>query len=475
MVTIAILLGASVAGWIMTEIIPPDLPRQREIYSERWGERAAAMVEKLGLYDPFRSFWYTGVLAMFFAVLLLCLASRWRTFLLPSLRMPAPAEPPPGGDGRPGFEVRFDGLSAEQAGRDPLMHYARAYAVKPALGEDLAGQALQAARRVFRRRGYRIAQRREGEAVLFTAVAGRWRSLGNFVFHLGLILITAGGAIGSRFGDSKILFGGRGDTIPLRGGEGSIRVDDFQIVLGEGGRVKDYIASLAIVGPGGDVLAAKDVRVNHPLRFGRYSIYQNSYTIAEDDFASARLAVTPAGYDAAIRLNIAHGGSVQLPGTAWTLRAGRFKPDFRLIGGEPRSVSRSLNNPALEIHIEGPDGRESGWVFLLHPGVGTIFERLSRVVLEDLEPRFLTGLKVGVNPGASVLLAGMIMASAGLLALMLQHHRVVRGKIDGTGITAVGVVSRWKVSFSREIEAVARELEQAVAVMMTGGGKDGRR
>ncbi|MDD3643317.1 MAG: cytochrome c biogenesis protein ResB, partial [Candidatus Krumholzibacteria bacterium] len=122
----------------------------------------------------------------------------------------------------------------------------------------------------------------------------------------------------------------------------------------------------------------------------------------------------------------------------------------------------------------GPAGAESGWVFPLHPGFGTNFTLVRRLAVRDLEPRYYTGLEIAVNPGAPVLVAGMIMASVGLFALLVWHHRVLRGRIDADGIEAVGTQSRWKVSFREEIDRIGREVEAAIASSAAPMGKDRR-
>ena len=73
---IAILFGASALGWILTELIPPDVPYQTEMYRERWGDTWLWLITHLGLHDPFHTFWYRAVLALFLLVLVTCLVSR---------------------------------------------------------------------------------------------------------------------------------------------------------------------------------------------------------------------------------------------------------------------------------------------------------------------------------------------------------------------------------------------------------------
>lgn len=464
---IAILFGASAAGWLTTEFVPPDFPQQRDLYAQRWGEWTASAVEALRLYDPFHSFWFTGILALFFAVLTLCLAGRWRSFLGPALRGPVPGEPPPKSDG-PRFEVRFDGA----ARTDPLAHFGKRLGAPRPLPEGPAEKALAALRRAVRRRGYRLAWRREGERILFAASAGRWRPLGNFIFHAGLLVITVGGVMGSRMGSNEILYGAPGDLIPLADTGLAIRVDEFEIILTEDGRIRDYLSTLALVDSAGAVVAEKTVEVNHPLRHGGYNILQSSYYVAEDEFEGALLRVRPLGGAPAASVALEPGRRAAVPGTDLTVRAGRFKPDFRIIAGTPRSVSGQMRNPALELILEGPEGSEAGWVLPLHPGFGSRFTLARDIEVARFEPRYYTGLEIARNPGAPVLVTGMAMASAGLLALLLWHRRVLRGSIDADGIAAVGTHARWKVSFRGEVGAIAGEIEAALASPGAGGRKD---
>ena len=87
---------------------------------------------------------------------------------------------------------------------------------------------------------------------------------------------------------------------------------------------------------------------------------------------------------------------------------------------------------------------------------------LLRILLKDIEPVYYTGLELTTNPGAGLFMAGMILASAGLLLLYMFDYRVVHGSIDGTGITVVGVTARWKVAFSEQIDRIGREVNAAI-------------
>jgi hypothetical protein len=157
-------------------------------------------------------------------------------------------------------------------------------------------------------------------------------------------------------------------------------------------------------------------------------------------------------------LTLKQGDIKPIPGTDLKITTGRFLPDFRMTKEGPRSVSGAMNNPALEIILDGPGGRTGGWAFLLFPDFGTKFNRLESVVFKDLEPVYYTGLELSRNPGASLFMLGMILGSAGLLLLYMFDYRVVHGSIDGTSLIVAGITARWKVSFAEQIDSIEKEI-----------------
>jgi cytochrome c biogenesis protein len=293
-------------------------------------------------------------------------------------------------------------------------------------------------------------------------VAGRWRHLGNFIFHIGLLVITVGGVIGSRLGSSEMLYGRRGDILPISGTGASLRIDDFRIIMAGKMQVSDYLTTVTVLDDTGAVADSAVIEVNHPLDHDGTSIFQSSYYLAEDEFEWARIMVSAPDSKVPAVLTLKEGAAQPVPGTELAVSPGRFLPDFRMTESGPRSVSGGMNNPALEIIIDGPGGRTSGWTFLLFPKFGTKFDRLDSVVFQDIEPVYYTGLEMSRNPGASLFMAGMILAAAGLLLLYIFDYRVVHGSIEGTGLVVTGVTARWKVAFREQLDGMEREISEAI-------------
>lgn len=461
-VTISLLLGASTAGWLMTEFFPPDLPFRREFFRQKWGDTALSLIEGLKLYDPFHSFWFSGVLALFFVVLLLCLATRWKGMVTKTFRVTVPAHPPKMRAGVPGFEIPLGEAAEWKDDKDPVAHYGKEFGSPGSLSEEMVNNIAGAIGKIFRSRGFSFASRSDGDSTIFAAASGRWRHFGNLIFHLGLLVITVGGVVGSRMGSSEILYGRRGDILPVSKDGTSVRIDEFRIMMAGKMQVRDYITKVTVIDAAGAAVQTVEIEVNHPLRYRGTSIYQSSYYLAEDEFEWATIMVSAPGMPQPAVLTLKQGDVKPIPGTELKITTGRFLPDFRMTKEGPRSVSGAMNNPALEIILDGPGGRTGGWTFLMFPDFGTKFDRLETVVFKDLEPVYYTGLELSKNPGASLFMLGMILGSAGLLLLYMFDYRVVQGSIDGTAIKVVGITARWKVSFKEQLDRIEKEISGSV-------------
>jgi cytochrome c biogenesis protein len=444
-VVISILLAASAAGWILTELIPPDFPQRIQIYRERWGDTAARLIDRGNLYDPFHSVWYRAVLALFLSVLTTCLVTRWKQFLQRSLRITVPDREEPLRKRRVRTEIELPRGTRGTGASGP--------GVETSPSDD---PLMEKTRRFLRRRGYAVrVERREG-VYFFAAVAGRWRFLGNFLFHLGILVITVGAVIGSFWGRSGFVYGTIGDKLPLPGSRDSVLVEDFRILTTDRDEIRDYISTVAIVNGDDDTLLAGDIEVNHPLRYGGLNIYQSSYFVAENEFVSAVVSLSRGGE----QIDLKRGNSIALAERGLSIEPGRFIPDFRMGPEGPYSASPSLQNPALEIEIKGMGRVERGWLFLNHPRFNSKFDFPVSPILVEIEPLYYTGLQVSYNPGEHVLMAGILLGTVGLVLLYIFDHRVIGGMLDGERLLVAGLEYRWKVGFGEEFDSISTELRR---------------
>lgn len=468
-IVIAILFGASLAGWIATEIVPSDLPDRMDFFREAWGGAAVRLVTVLHLHDPFHSFWYRFALALFFAVLLLCIASRWRQLSLKSWRASLPASSGDLGAKRLSFELSWRLLESGDRGlRDPVVHFAERYGRAESIGADALRGHFSRIAALFRKRGYRITSRESAEGIAFAASSGRLRSPGTMLFHVGLLVITIGGGIGSYAGRRETVFVKEGSAVPFpRDSSLTLRVDDFAIVTTERREIRSFVSTVSIVDARGNAIAFGNVEVNHPMKVGGSRIYQSEFTIDENEFARARVDYSLRERDARGSLDLPPGEPVAIGDSTITVRALRYLPDFRMSHEGAFSASSFPANPALEIEVASGGESERGWLFFYHGDFSKRFNAPVDLVLTRCEPVYYTGLEVSANPGAGVLLAGFAAASLGLLLMYACNPRIVKGFARPDAIVVAAGEHRWKASFEREFA----DLREAIREEIGKGGE----
>ncbi|HVO76678.1 MAG TPA: cytochrome c biogenesis protein ResB [Candidatus Bathyarchaeia archaeon] len=458
---VAFLFGASAAGWISTELVPADFLEREDIYRKTWGGTVAKLVGLLHLYDPFHSLWYRLILALFFTVLLLCVVTRWRRLALASWRPSIPTEPKEVVSAPNAFEISWRLLDSGEAGaRDPIVHYAERYGRAEAVDAEGLGERFARLAGVFRRRGFAILSREGPSGIAFAAFSGRWRSPGSMLFHVGILIITIGGVIGSYGGWREMLFVREGSSVPFpHDSTLSLHVDRFEIVTTRDLEVKDFISTISVARAGGITVAAGAVKVNHPMKAAGRRIYQSEFTVDEHTFRMARVAYS-------LRENGAHGTIDLAPGipasvgdSSITVTAVRYLPDFRMSPDGPFTASAFPSNPALEVRVVYAGETEHGWLFLYHPDFNKSFAAPVHLGLDRCEPLYYTGLEVSANPGASVLFAGFAAATLGLLLMYLSNPRVVKGVCGAEKLVVAGTEYRWKASFEREFAAIRAAIQ----------------
>jgi cytochrome c biogenesis protein len=460
---IAVLFGASAVGWIATELVPPDFLEREELYRNAWGTATAKLVLMLRLYDPFHSFWYRLVLALFFVVLLLCVLTRWRRLAARSWR----AVPPAGADEvkkKLSFEFSWRLLeSGAGESKDPLVRYAERFGRAEPIEVDRLRGHFSCIASLLRKRGFSVVSREDAAGIRFAAFSGRWRSPGTMLFHCGILAITIGGVIGSYGGWREMMLMRVGTSRPLpHDSTLTVRVEDFEIVKTEDQEIKDFISTISILDARGSVVTSGAVEVNRPMKAGGCRIYQSEYTIDENEFKRARIVYSQRGVSGRRAFDLVSGSPVEIADSTIAVAAVRFVPDFRMGPDGPFSASAFARNPALEVEVSYGEQTERGWLFLYHGDFNKPFTAPVELTLDRIEPIYYTGLEVSANPGSGTLLAGFAIATLGLLLMYVCNPRVLKGVASAAGLVVAGTEYRWKTSFEREFATLREEIRREI-------------
>jgi len=458
--SITLFLLASIAGWIFSEIIPQDFLLRPSFYKGEWGDTIFRLVMALKLYAPFHSIWYETVLVFFFITLLLCVITNARKLLRPYF------ESPPGpvfrwkGSGKKWNSLELSWryiVELDNVDKDPFLYFGERFGKKGKLSGERLKDVVDTLSNTFSSLGYRWKSFNYSDSFVFLASKGELRYVGNFALHIAILIIAVGGIIGSFYGWSEVMYGRAGDMIPVGDTGTQIRVEDFNIVLNEDESISDYITDVS-VWKNGDSLGVALIKVNQPLKLDGINVLQHSYHTEEDEYYWARIGYRIRGEFSWKNLLIKPGEKVFLADSAFSFKVIKFLPDLRVYNGKVYTKNGFPYNPAVKVELEHFNGVEYGWIFLRHPEFNKNFKAPISLVLEDVKPVFYTGLQVTSNPGSPLIIGGIFVATVALILLLLFDYRKITGEVSPFGLYIKGAHYRWKESFKKEFENMARKI-----------------
>ena len=320
-------------------------------------------------------------------------------------------------------------------------------------------------------------RKRDDESLV--AVRGQWSYRGSYICHFGFLLILTGGLISAIFSIEGMLWlkplqsasyfsGPSEQEMPL---EREIQCLQFTIERYPNGMVKEFRSDLRITGSEG-AAEDKSLRVNHPLKLGRYRLYQSSYMTA--GFESFVLRVQfPSGRREDINL-LPQTGSHELTtesGTRLMIELMDFQPDFvRDASGQVTSRSSELNNPAVQLRLtESGKTPLSSWIFMRMPDFhGSHGDQGYQIQLVDVVPEYATGIQVAYDPGSILVWAGSFFLVGGLMVNLLVVPSTLWAAVktdDQPGKAIIGV------TFSRSTSLISRLLDRIEKNLTTKSSK----
>ena len=422
-------------------------------------ETLTPIYEKLGIFNVYGSPWFAAIYILLVVSLLGCIVPRtfvyWR-----GLRAQPPAAP-----------RNLTRLPSHAS-----------YATT-----ESADAVLERARAVLARKRYRL-RRAAGtgaEVGTVSAERGYLRELGNLVFHLAVLVVLVGFAIGT-------LFGYKGGVILVQGtpfGNNLTQYDDFVpgslfdpdgmdpfsftvnkfdvewLTSGpRAGMARGFNADLTYTEDRGGPEKSYDLRVNHPLKIGSTELflighgYAPVVTVRDGDgniAASGPVPFLPMGPDlfsfGVIKAQDAKPGQIGLEGY--------FYPTFASVDGTPVNLGGNDVNPLLSLNVytgdlnmdsgagqsvytldksrttpvKGDDGKPlrlnltPGETVQLPNGLGSV--SFDKVVSWQR-------IQISQSPGKDIALLGVVLALLGLMgSLFIRSRRVwlrVTENDDGT-------------------------------------------
>ncbi len=442
-IILVIILGIfSLIAILLEEYFPTNFMNWQKFYLEKLGPEKFQLFTILGIFKPYKSFWYGLVLLLLVLNILICTFERSRGILKLSF----------------GKIFRDSASSIEQLENHATLNT-----------KMNQGQLLEALTNFIVKAKYKLFQKSSENRTLFYATSGQYSRLSYILFHVGLVLLVIGGLLITALGYTEDLWGMKGDLLTPENADFSLRIDDFKIETNARGQVKDYLATLTVL-DGGEEKFTKVVEVNFPLRYKGYTFYQSSYRQSAANVNGVILEVSglaPLALDSVVTLEI--GKKLPLPLFNCTLSAIQFIPDFRLDGDSVYTASTEPNNPAVKILMETP-GKESKeqWLFLKYPQFHQ--QQSGPVQLQFLDinsdQALYTGLQASRKPGSELVWIGIVLMSFGLILSFYIFHRQIWIVVENTGeslkIHLGGKINKSQEVFKNEFNEMVKELNKNI-------------
>lgn len=304
--------------------------------------------------------------------------------------------------------------------------------------------------KILRQEWGRLKKAVEGEQVIYFRERGRFRPLGPYVVHLGLLFILLGGVLGKFWGlEGQLLLteGETRDRFEIAAREQplpfNVRLDRFQVLYYADGTPREFRSDLTLKKADGAQVTAI-CRVNEPVTFEGLTFYQSSYG------RTIRLRIEEG--DNSQTLVVPEGKTVTLAGGAAKFRVLDYHPDVVM----PVAGQEKHYGPAVRLAYW--TGNDHPWllvVFRERPELAARQPGPHRFFLEDTG--FFSVLKVKRDPGVWWVYGGFILLLPGLyLAFFNPAERwalVVAPRPEGRlNLSLRGAAPRAREAFAQRLE-----------------------
>jgi cytochrome c biogenesis protein len=319
----------------------------------------------------------------------------------------------------------------------------------------------------------------DGRTFLFVE-KGRYSYFGVYLVHLSVLFILLGAIIGSLAGFEGRINIVEGETVSsvalsnVRGLEHkelgfSVRCEKFHVDFYDNGSPKEYRSDLSFIEKG-KVVKKGSLLVNHPMTFRGIRFYQASYGTVPGKRVRLKIS-RDLGDNATQTVEARTMDQKQLPGNE-----GRFKVV------EAHENLRGMMGPAALISVTPLQGKIIRfWVFqnrkllqerfpkemLQSPLFNPSAFKPYTFHLDEVIPKYYTGLSVNRDPGVPLVWVGFIMIVLGLfISFFLSHRRIWLRVSKGNGevnISVAGRANKNSVGMERELDQISHKLHRLFA------------
>lgn len=311
------------------------------------------------------------------------------------------------------------------------------------------------------------------------AEKGRFSRWGPYVNHIGLIIFLIGCMLrffpGMYIDDILWIRDGETKVIPGTNGQFYLKNEAFiKEVYGEEdnfevgmGMAKNFQTNAILyertdkpvpgTTPKLNELKTDKIKVNEPLKFEGYALYQTTYKLDELHKMTFKLVEKESNNKiSSIAINLENPESNYDLGNGYKVEVMEYFPNFYFDDkGNPATRNRLPDNPAFIFKMYSPAVPDGEVSFVgIQMNAEPLGENQYKMAFEDIETRNATGLTVRLDRTLGIIIAGGIIFMLGVIqGSYWNHRRIWIQRTDDKLIVAAHTNKNW-FGLKREIASM---------------------
>ncbi|WP_040208288.1 cytochrome c biogenesis protein ResB [Neobacillus jeddahensis] len=446
---IIVILVASTLGTILPQEMYINLPA--DVYYEQEYGWFGKLYYQLGLHDLYGSWWYLLLIAMLGTSLVIC-----------SLDRVVPL---------------YKALKAQRVTRhEGFLKRQRVFGINDNVDES----DLNAIKKHLKERRYHV--REENGDLL--AEKGRFSRWGPYVNHIGLIIFLFGGMLrfipGFYVNENLWVKEGETAVVPetseqfyLQNNQFILQHYDkdkdktFEKAIEEAGEVvKNYQSNVVLYKRVSDNLPGEKpklekvkeykVRVNHPLTFEGYSVFQSSYRSELKAMTFFLTNKTTNQSFGELKIDLEDPQAKYDLGNGYSVEILNYFPDFEFNkDGEPTTKSRVPNNPAFVFKMVTPDIPKGETSFVaIKQTIEPFGDNQFKMAFKGIDTKNVSGFTVRKDSSLwAIILGGIIFMIGVIQGAYWNHRRIWVQNKNGQVWIAAHTNKNW-YGIKKEIETI---------------------
>ena len=246
-------------------------------------------------------------------------------------------------------------------------------------------------------------------------------ALGSLLLHTGLLFLVAGGIIQFYRGATQMVALAEGEKQPAGTFPFSVALRHFMIDRNAEGATVNYRSGIDLYDPNDSLLLSGETKVNAPLSWNDFNLYQATYGYCADAFKIVDCSVIDSMNDTLFSGTLPFRKAVPIKGNNRLLVCDRFECDF-VLDIQNRAISsrsQNHNNPAFHfVMIQNDTAVASQWIFYHQtrqiPAIAG-----NSVIIAKYDPAYYSGIQIKKKAGSGFIWTGFASVSLGLLAAFL--------------------------------------------------------